>query len=531
MGAPAWALYLESLAAFGMRPGLERVSALLERLGRPQDAYGVIHVVGTNGKSSTTRYCEALLRAHGVRAGAYLSPHISGWSERVVVDGRPVDEAVFAACVEAVRAATTALPEDVGETTQFEVLTVAALLALAESGVEAAALEAGLGGRLDATNVVEARVVVLTNIALEHTEVLGDTRELIFAEKAAVIKGGEAVFGLLDGLDDEARRVCVAAGARPHFLRAQPVDGCAGPPPPGDLRICGSPQEFAVAFAPDGVCEQWSGLSVPTPALYQVTNAGLAVVAARLLLGRLDEAAARAALGATAVPGRLQKVAERPLVLADGAHNPDGVRVLAQSLAAVDVPRPTVGVLAIMRDKSYEEMLERFLPLLDAVVCTQASEPRSLTPGELAAALRAAAAPRRPLARRRARRVRPACGSRAGSRDRGPRWVRARRRLAVSAGGPQRRARRCRLRRRCRRGCRLQRRRIYWRKRVEGRMAQKKAHPAVRFLVAFLIVIAVAFVAFFVGYLLGMRIAVEPPPLLSSALSVRRVRRGSRNEQ
>ena len=106
----------------------------------------------------------------------------------------------------------------------------------------------------------------------------------------------------------------------------------------------------------------------------------------RLLLGRLDEAAARQALAATAVPGRLQKVGERPLVLADGAHNPDGVRVLAQSLAAVAVPRPAVGVLAIMRDKDYEEMLERLLPLLDAVVCTQASEPRSLTAEELAAA-------------------------------------------------------------------------------------------------------------------------------------------------
>jgi len=99
----AWVAYLESLAAFGMRPGLERVSALLESLGRPQDAYGVIHVVGTNGKSSAARYCEALLRNHGLRAGAYLSPHISGWTERVVVDGRPVDEAVLAACVEAVR--------------------------------------------------------------------------------------------------------------------------------------------------------------------------------------------------------------------------------------------------------------------------------------------------------------------------------------------------------------------------------------------------------------------------------------------
>ena len=382
----AWVAYLESLAVFGMRPGLERVAELLERLGRPQDSYRVVHIVGTNGKSSTTRYCEALLRAHGLRSGAYLSPHISGWAERVVVDGRPVDADLFGRCVERVRELVAGLPADVGETTQFEVLTVAALLAFAESGVEAVALEAGLGGRLDATNVVAAPVVVLTNIALEHTEVLGGTRELIFAEKAAVIKGGDAVFGPLDGLEGEARRVCAAAGARPHFLRPP-----AGALEAGDVTVQGAPGDFVVTYRSDERDEDWAGLAVPTPALYQLENAALAATAVRLLLGRLDEAAAREALAATAVPGRLQKIGERPLVLADGAHNPDGVRVLAQSLAAVELPRPCVGVLAIMRDKDYPEMLRRFLPLLDAVVCTQASEPRSLTAGELAAALRAAA--------------------------------------------------------------------------------------------------------------------------------------------
>jgi dihydrofolate synthase/folylpolyglutamate synthase len=375
-----WGAYLESLAAFGMRPGLERVDELLLRLGRPQDSYRVVHVVGTNGKSSTTRYCEALLRAHGLRSGAYLSPHISGWAERVVVDGRPLDEKLFGAAVLRVRDEVAGLPRRFGETTQFEVLTVAALLAFAESGVEAVALEAGLGGRLDATNVVAAPVVVLTNIALEHTEVLGGTRELIFAEKAAVIKGGDAVFGELEGLERHARRVCSTAGARPHFLRATAV--------PGDFAAAGPPDDFTVTFATEERTERWSGLRVPTPALYQVTNAALAVAAARLLLGGLDEAAVRQALAGTAVPGRLQVVGRDPLVLADGAHNPAGVRVLTQSLAAVELPRPVVGVLAVMRDKDYAAMLRLLLPLLDQVVCTQASEPRSLTAADLATAAR-----------------------------------------------------------------------------------------------------------------------------------------------
>lgn len=356
--ATDWERYLASLAAFGMRPGLERVTALLEALDRPQRRFRAIHVVGTNGKSSTARYAAAVLQAEGLRSGTYLSPHITGFAERVLVDGRPVSGAAFGAAVTTVRELVPTLPAELGETTQFEVLTVAALLAMAESGVEAAAIEAGLGGRLDATNVLHAPVVVLTNIALEHTDVLGDTRELIFAEKAAVIHGGDAVFGPLDGLEDEAARVCAAAGARPHFWER-------------DLWADGTPQAFAVQTAG----ARYAGLSVPSEALYQVSNAALAV---------------RTALARTAVPGRLQVVGREPLTLADGAHNPAGVRTLLSSLEAIQWPRPRVAVLAVMRDKAYPEMLALLLPHLDAVVCTQAGEARSLGADELAAAARAA---------------------------------------------------------------------------------------------------------------------------------------------
>lgn len=380
MSTPDWVAYLEALAVFGMRPGLERVSTLLDWLGRPQDAYRVIHVVGTNGKSSTTRYCEALLRAHGWRSGAYLSPHIFGWNERVLVEGRPVAAELLGRCVERVRSLVPRLPATAGEATQFEVLTAAALLSLAESGVEAVALEAGLGGRLDATNVVSAPVVALTNVALEHTQVLGATRELIFAEKAAVIKGGDTVFGELGDLEEQARRVCAAAGARAHVLGHE-------------FMVAGTPDDFTVAMPVEH--EQWAGLALPTPALYQVVNAGLAVAAVRLLLGGLDEAAVRQALRGAVVPGRFQQVGERPWVIVDGAHNPHGVRTLACSLAALEMPAPLVGVLAIMRDKGYKEMLASLLPLLDGVVCTQAGASRSLTASELAVAAASVAGSRR----------------------------------------------------------------------------------------------------------------------------------------
>jgi dihydrofolate synthase/folylpolyglutamate synthase len=356
-----------------MRPGLERVTALLDGLGRPQDAYRLVHVVGTNGKSSTTRYVAALLQAHGLRAGAYLSPHLHGFCERVSIDGRPVRPERFGAAVETVRGAIAALPSELGETTQFEVLTVAALLSLAEEGVEAAALEAGLGGRLDATNVLDAGVVVLTNIGLDHTDVLGDTRAAIFAEKAAVIKGGDAVFGHLDGLEPAAAAVCARVGARPWFLGQE-------------FSVQGRPDDFSVA-TPATV---YDGLGLPTAALYQLDNAALAVMAAERLLGRLEKEPVRAALEDTAVPGRLQVLRERPLLLVDGAHNPDGVAMLATSLAALAPPAPRVLVVAIMRDKGVDAMLDRFVDLGDTLVCTQASQPRSLEVDRLTELARAA---------------------------------------------------------------------------------------------------------------------------------------------
>jgi dihydrofolate synthase/folylpolyglutamate synthase len=375
-GDDDWQDYLHSLAVFGMRPGLERVAALLDRLGHPERTFRAVHVVGTNGKSSTTRYAAAILHGAGLRAAAYLSPHISGFSERVLVDGRPVAAARLGAAVELVRTECARLPAELGDVTQFEVLTVAALAALRDAGVQAAAIEAGLGGRLDATNVLAAPVVVLTTIGLEHTAVLGDTRELIFAEKAAVIgRGADAVFGPLEGLEGAAEQVCARVGARAHLLGR-------------DVVVEGEPATFAVTVGG----ERFADLAVPTPARYQTVNAGLAVAACRLLLGALEPAAARAALAATAVPGRLQVAGHLPLLLADGAHNPDGVRALADALAVVERPAPRVGVFAVMADKAVDEMLADLVPLVDEVVCTRASEPRSLTGDALAERVRRVAA-------------------------------------------------------------------------------------------------------------------------------------------
>jgi len=175
--------WVESLSPWPEEFGLERMRALLRDLGEPQREYPSIHVVGTNGKSSATRTIAALLQAEGLCVGAYTSPHVAGWSERIQVDGRDSD---FERTVERVR------PHAEGAT-QFEVLTAAALAEFREQAVDVAVVEAGLGGRLDATNVIDARVVLLTNVSLEHTDVLGDTREAIAREKLAVAKPGAVV--------------------------------------------------------------------------------------------------------------------------------------------------------------------------------------------------------------------------------------------------------------------------------------------------------------------------------------------------
>lgn len=379
-----WEDYLHSLAVFGMRPGLERVEALLAALGRPHERFRAVHVVGTNGKSSTTRYAEAILRAHGLRSGAYLSPHITGFAERALVEGRPIAPEQLGEAIERVRAESEHLPADVGPVTQFEVLTVAAFLALAQEGVTHAAIEAGLGGRLDATNCLHAPVVVLTSVALDHTEVLGDTREAIFAEKVAVVgPGADVVFGPLEGLEPLAREAASRSRARAHFF--VPPDGAGE----GTMSAEGGPEDFSVRTGR----RVYDGLALPTAASYQVVNAALAVIACELLLGDLDRDAVRCALAHTAVPGRLQVVARRPLVLADGAHNPHGVRALAASLAAIARPAPRVGVVAMMREKAVDEMLTELGALVDELVCTQASEPRSLSAEELTARARAAGVP------------------------------------------------------------------------------------------------------------------------------------------
>jgi len=295
----------------------ERMHALLAALGEPQLRYPAVHVVGTNGKSTTTRMTEALLADAGLAVGAYLSPHVRSWSERIRIRGAEAD---FERAIAGVRAEAERLGA-----TQFETVTAAAFVAFAEAGVDAAVVEAGLGGRHDATNVLGARVVVLTNVALDHMDVLGTTREAIAVEKLAVVHPGATV-------------------------------------------VLGDTEWEATARAAGAANVVTTGAS----------NLALATAAAEAFLGRdVDPHAAES----VTLPGRLERRGESPLEIWDGAHNLAGVGYLLPRLP----DREYVVCCSILADKRPELMLEALSVLGQALVATESSNPRSLRAGDLAA--------------------------------------------------------------------------------------------------------------------------------------------------
>jgi dihydrofolate synthase/folylpolyglutamate synthase len=338
---------------FGMRFGLERMRRLLTVLGSPQDAFRTIHVVGTNGKSSTVRMTAAILEAHGIRTGSYLSPHLVSFRERIRIGDADLGEEDFARAIERVRRAAEKVDRGLVEgdrVTQFEALTAAAYSELARQGVEVAVVEAGLGGRWDATNVIASEVVVLTNVGLEHTRWLGPTVRDIAREKLAVVKPGPAPPALVLGGDLHPDA----------FLEAHAA------------------QAARVVVAPESI----ASLEIGARGTFQRRNFALARTAAEALLGQLDEAAVRAAAARIRVPGRFEVIAEEPLTILDGAHNPSGMRALADSLT--DVDRPLVVVLSVLDDKDATSMLRALLPHADALVCTSNANPRALSPATLA---------------------------------------------------------------------------------------------------------------------------------------------------
>lgn len=331
---------LRSLELFGMRFGLDRMRRLMTALDSPERRFDSIQIVGTNGKSSTTRMTAAILSAHGLHVGAYTSPHLLSYRERVLIEQHELDPDAFAAAVarasHAAEQVNRTLSDEDDHITQFELLTAAAFQAMAAREVEIAVIEAGLGGRYDATSVIDAPIVVLSNVGLEHTRWLGPTVRDIAEEKLAVVRpGGTLVLG--EWLAEEtpeamavARRIAAERGARIVSVKEEPETTA--------LAARGAFQRRNFALARAAATEY---LSDP------VHGRGFIV----------DERAVCAAGETTVIPGRLQVVAERPLTVLDGAHNPAAVDALLRALPEVVGERRIGLVMGVLEDKDATSML------------------------------------------------------------------------------------------------------------------------------------------------------------------------------
>jgi dihydrofolate synthase/folylpolyglutamate synthase len=350
--------HLRSLELFGMRFGLDRMHRMMTVLGSPERSFDSIHVVGTNGKTSTTRMIAAILQRHGLRTGCYLSPHLVSYTERVQIVERDVETHAFAAAIAqaawaAERVNRTLAQDD--HVTQFELLTAAAFWELARLGAEVVVVEAGLGGRYDATNVIDSKVAVLTNVGLEHTRWLGPTLTDIATEKLAVL-GESSVLALgahpqPEALD-VARSVVSERGARLLIAEDAPSD-----------------------------------LAVAARGSFQRANFALARLAAESYLQAaqigVSEQAVRAAAIATSVPGRMQVVARDPLTVVDGAHNPAAVAAVVESLPELLAGRSLGLVLGVLEDKDAAAMLASLLPMCERAWFTAPPSQRALPPATL----------------------------------------------------------------------------------------------------------------------------------------------------
>ena len=366
-------------------PTLDRVSQACALLGDPQHAYRVIHVTGTNGKTSTARMTESLVREHGLRTGLFTSPHLTTVRERIQIDGEPIDQETFIRLWLDVAPIITLVDErsraEGGPRLSFfEVFTVLAFAAFADAPIDVAIVEVGMGGGWDSTNVANGDVAVIGPIAMDHAEWLGDTIADIAAEKAGIIKDG-AVVVVAEQI--EVATQAIAAAAEEHGAtvewegdQLEVVD-----------RQPGVGGQLVSLRTPAGT---YTEIFVPLYGAHQAHNALLALAAVEALLSdggapqALDAATVEAGFGSVTSPGRLEAVRTSPMILVDAAHNPHGVDALVAALGESFAFSSLVGVVGILADKDAEGILAGLEQVLDHIVITPVSSPRSLTAEQLA---------------------------------------------------------------------------------------------------------------------------------------------------
>lgn len=359
-------------------PTLDRIRDFVELLGDPQDTAPVIHLTGTNGKTSTARMIETLLLALGLRTGRFTSPHLQQMTERIVVDGEPLSEEAFVTAFNDVAPYTHLVDADHAHPLSFfETIVAMAYAAFADAPVDAAVVEVGMGGTWDATNVADGKIAVLTPIAVDHAQYLGSTPAQIAVEKVGIIKPGATVICAVQ--PDEVMPVvverCAEVGAT---LLREGVDFGVR------TRV---PAVGGQLLALDGVRGGYEDLFLPLYGAHQAQNAVLALAAVEAFVAGDDPIpgdVVEEAFGQMTSPGRLEIVRRSPTVVLDAAHNPHGANAIVAALEDSFTFSPLIGVVGVMADKDYEQLLEILEPALAHVVCTQNSTARALPAAELA---------------------------------------------------------------------------------------------------------------------------------------------------
>ncbi len=378
--------YLFGLQKHGIKLGLANSFALMELLGGPHKKYRSVHIAGTNGKGSTASFLSSILQAAGFRVGLYTSPHLVHFTERIRINNVRIAEERVVDLAQRVREACGLIGAEGGRKqfspTFFEVTTAMAFAYFAEEDIDIAVVEVGMGGRLDSTNVITPLVSIITNIDLEHTEFLGDTREQIASEKAGIIKERVPVVtgvtqpGVIEVLESEA-----AAKRAPLYRISK------------DFRaenIIAGPRQV---FDYQGIKGALPSLRIHMLGRHQIDNASLALAAVECMRNAglaIEESAFRRGLGQTLWEGRMERLSERPDIYVDGAHNPASARVIARSMAEMKrAYRKLVLIIGILADKDYGGIIDELVPLADHVVVTRPQYSRAMDVSTLASEIKA----------------------------------------------------------------------------------------------------------------------------------------------
>jgi dihydrofolate synthase / folylpolyglutamate synthase len=357
-------------------PTLARIKALVDLLGDPQTAYPVVHLTGTNGKTSTGAMVDTLLRGLGLRAGRFSSPHLESMTERISIDGAPISTETFVRTYEDVAPYVEVVDRSGPHPmSYFETITGMAYAAFSDAPVDVAVVEVGMGGVWDATNVADAQVAVVTPIAVDHAHYLGDRPETIAEEKAGIVKSGS--YAVLAQQPVEAAEVLLRHAAEVGATVAR--EGVEF----GVVRR--QPGVGGQLVTLRGLAREYDEVFLPLYGGFQAQNAAVAVAAVEAFVGgiELDVEVVREAMAQVVVPGRLEVVRRSPTIVLDAAHNPAGCEAAMAAVQEAFAFSPLVGVVGVMADKDAAEMLAVLEPMMAHIVCTQNSTARSMPAGEL----------------------------------------------------------------------------------------------------------------------------------------------------